>query len=174
MDLVEIEKLTREFSKQRKALAERMDEMRSEVSTAYKKHLSGVREATERVGEAYKLLFEAVREAPELFQKPRTVYFSGIRVGYIKGKDRLEWLDNEQLAKGIEKEFPDLYPGLVKVVRTPIEKALMALDGDALKRLGVTLDPGRDEILIKAREDDIDKLVAAFINKVEQELPVEE
>jgi hypothetical protein len=173
MTLVQIESLTREYARQRQALVKRMEEMRAEVTTAYKKHLAGVHDAAERVGDAYKTLFEAIRETPELFQEPRTVYFSGVRVGFIKQRDDLEWQDDELVAQAIEDQLRDLYPSLVKVERHPIKKSLMQLDPEMLKKLGVTFNLGKDDILIKIREDDIDKLVGAFVKKVEQELAIE-
>jgi hypothetical protein len=173
MTLIEIESLTREYARHRQALVKRMEEMRAEITAAYKKHLSGVQDSTERVGEAYKALFEAIREAPELFQEPRTLYFSGVRVGFIKAKDRLEWASDEQLARAIEELLPERYASLVKIKREPIEKAVALLGPETLEKLGVTLDVGKDQVLVKAREDDIDKLVSAFVRQVERELPVE-
>jgi phage host-nuclease inhibitor protein Gam len=173
MTLVQIEHLTREYARRRQALVKRMEEMRAEVTAAYKKHLAGVHDTVESVGDAYKALYEALREAPELFQEPRTVYFSGVRVGYIKQRDHLEWPDDDQLAQAIQEQLPDLYPSLVKIERHPIEKSVILLDPETLKKLGVTVDVGKDDILIKVREDDVDKLVGAFVNKVEKELAVE-
>jgi hypothetical protein len=172
MNLAEIERLTREYSKQRAALADKVGEMQTEAAKIRKIYLESIKRAVERAGEAHAALFQAIQEAPELFQKPKSLLLCGITVGYRKAKDRAEWADNEQLAAKIQELFPELYPTLVKVERKPLAKALLLMGEKVLKQLGVTLDRGTDSVIIEADNSEIDRLVEALVREAEQETEV--
>jgi hypothetical protein len=169
MTLGEIEKLTREYAKQRGALEEKVAEMQTEIGLVRRRHLEGIKRCIERAGEAHQALFEALSEAPELFQRPKSLLISGILVGYRKERDRFEWIDSEKLADAIKERFPDLYSKVVKVTQRPLEKALMLFDLEVLNELGVTLDVGKDRVIIEASNTEIDKLVEALVREAEEQ-----
>lgn len=169
MDLHQIEQLTRTYSDERRTLADLVRAFHAEVERAKERYLPGIQSCVARTADAEGALRGALELGPELFQKPRTRTFHGVKVGYQKAKDGLEWDDASLVVARIERARPDDAELLVKVVKNPIKKALEQLADPELAALGVRRVPGEDEILIKPQDAEVDKLVAALLADVEDE-----
>lgn len=161
--LGQIEDFTRQFAEARKALAGEVEELEAEISLLKKKHMPRIKKYVENAAEKKARLHSAIEDAPEFFKQPRTFILHGIRVGYMKGKGELVWENKEQVCKLIHKHFPELAETLIKITETPVKTALAQLNGLELKKLGVTVMETGDEIVIRATDTEVDKLVEALL-----------
>jgi len=163
MDLSTIEKLTKDYSDERRKLAELVGIMENEVAAIKRRYIRNIRAHVDKAAGHYETLKAAVEEAPELFVKPRTIIFHGVKVGYQKGKGGIAWDDDEQVIKLIKKHFPEQAEVLIKTVETPVKKALDNLAAADIKKLGITVKDDGDQIVIKGMDSEIDKLVDALL-----------
>ena len=74
-----------------------------ELAALQKKHFGKIREASLDAADLKNQLAETIGHYPELFESPRTMTLHGIKVGFQKGKGKIEWEDDEKLADRILK-----------------------------------------------------------------------
>jgi len=163
MTLAEIEKLTHEYAAARAILKDHVDALEEEIAQLKRRKLPQIRRTAERAAEMLQALRRAVEESPELFERPRTVIFHGIRVGYMKGRGEIVWEDTSTVIKLIKKHFPDQVETLIKVTETPIKSALAQLSASDLKRIAVTVVESGDQVVIKPADSEIDRIVDAML-----------
>lgn len=170
--LAEIEKLTKDYSLARASLKEKVEALNEEIERIKKARLPQIRKAVEHASELQQALHAAIEESPELFEKPRTIIFHGIKIGYQKGKGELTWEDDETVVKLIYKHFPERADTLIKTIQKPLKSALAQLSVSELKKLGITVIETGDEVVIKATDTEIDKLVNALLkgDEIKEEL----
>jgi len=161
----QIEKLTKDFSEARRALAERVQTLEDEITALKRKYLPGIRKAVEIASERQSSLSAAIEDSPELFLKPRTWLFHGIKIGYQKAKGEILWDDTQQVVKLIRKHFPEQTETLLKITETPVKSSLAQLSVQDLKKLGITVVETGDQIVIKSTDSEIDKLVNALLKE---------
>ncbi len=167
MTLSEIEVLARQLADARLNLKEGLDELESEIAAIKKKFMPAIRRAVEKAAQRHEALRGAIEEAPELFQKPKTVIFHGIRLGYQKARGEIAWEDTAQVIKLIKKNFPDSVDVLLKITETPIKTALGGLSVADLKKIGVTVIETGDEVFIKPTDSEIDKMINVLLKDEE-------
>jgi len=169
MDLVGIVELTQEYAKRRAVLEGKVADLQTEIANLRRQRLPGIKAAVERTGEAHTALFEAIQSSPENFMQPKSLLLADVVVGFKKDPDRLEWADDEQVVAAIEEHLPSEAKVLIKTTRVPVVKTLQLLSDAVLKKLGVTRDKGRDRVIIKPANSEIDKLIEAFTKEAEAE-----
>ena len=98
----------------------------------------------------------------------------GVKVGFEKGKGRIEWDDDDTVVRLIEKHFPEQADILIKTKKKPAKKALAQLSVAELKKLGVTVEETGDQVVIKSTDSEIDKLVTALLKGDEIDEEAEE
>jgi len=167
MTLSEIERLAKQLADARQNLKEGLDELDSEMAAIKKKFLPALRRAVEKAAQRHEALRGAIEEAPELFQKPKTVVFHGIRLGYMKSKGEIIWDDESQVIKLIKKHFPDDYEAYIKVTEKVFKTSVAAMSVSDLKKIGVTVIETGDEVFIKPTDSEIDKLINALLKDEE-------
>ncbi len=167
--LTEIEKLAKELSDARNLLREGMAQIEEEMAAVKKRYLPAIRRSVEKAAGWHQRLHSAVSESPEFFQKPKTVIFHGIRLGYMKSKGEIVWEDTDQVVKLIKKHFPDQAETLIQVTEKPLKTALAQLSVADLKKIGVTVSDTSDEVVIKPTDSEIDKLINALLKDEEIE-----
>ncbi len=160
--LADIERLTQTYAAARDGLGDLLRALEGEVADAHRRYLPGIKKALARAAEAHDRLGAAVEANPELFVRPRTVLFHGVKVGLAKGKGVLTWADADQVVRLIQKHLPDRMEVLVKTVQTPVKAALEQLSASELKRLGVQVEESGDQVVIKAMDGAVEKLVKAL------------
>lgn len=105
-------------------------------------------------------LLGLVRRAPTLFHRPQSVEFSGVRVGWRKGKGRLELPETETLIKKIIDQLtPAQRKGVLKVKTTVLKAGLARLSGEILKKLGVNVTAAGQEPFVTFPKSDTEKMV---------------
>ncbi len=138
-----IEDLTRAYSRERAALADRIGDLETELTAIRRRRLRGIRSALARTQDAQAELQAAVAGAPELFVKPRTVTIDGIRVGIMKGKGKIAWDDDDQVCRLIDRHFAASADTLTRTTRKPVAAALKELNVAELKRIGCRVESRR-------------------------------
>ncbi len=108
-------------------------------------------------------LQKLVAESATQFVKPRSVIMHGIKVGFQKGKGKLEWEDDEQVCKLIRKHQPDLVTVLIKIEETPVKGALNELSAADLRKLGIVVEETGDVPFVKLADTEIAKMVKALL-----------
>lgn len=164
------DRLAQELAAARMMLKERVSALEAEVAALKKKNLPAIRKWAEAAAERQQALHQAIEEHPENFVKPKTMILHGIRFGYQKRKGEITWDDEAKVVALIRKHFPEMEEVLIRVVETPVKKALGQLPAADLKKLGVSVENDSDEVFIKATDSDIDRIVEAIL-KAEIDLP---
>lgn len=163
MTLEQIETLCADFSKRREQLHDRLTILEAELQAVKRRQLREIKYRTGLAAESESTLRAALETAPDLFTKPKTHVFHGIKVGYRKGTGSLDWEDDEDLVRKIEKAFGDLAEEYLIVKKKPRAEAIEGLDAATLKRLGVQVGDDGEQVVIKPVETAIEKLVKALL-----------
>ena len=95
--LNDIEKRAKKFADLRTKLNDHVRELNDEVEAVKRRYLSAIKRLVQAAGEAHGELHQAIEASPALFEKPKTQILHGIRVGFQKGKGRMEWDDDDQV-----------------------------------------------------------------------------
>lgn len=159
----------KQFAAARRILNERVQACKAERDAIMRRHLRGIKGAAAACAQYQAELRAAIEAHPDLFVKPRTVTLHGIKVGYQKGKGRIEWADTAKVVELIRRHLGPEAAALIKVSETPIREALLTLDLAALKKIGCTVVETGDQIVIKDTADAVDKLVARLLADGEEE-----
>lgn len=173
MSLKEIEDKARAFAEANDRLAELVEKAQEEIVAVKQGARPAINRALKSAATRKAELHAALKAAPELFEKPRTHVFHSIKVGYQKAVGKIEFDDADRVVALIEKHFPDQADVLVKVEKTPIRKALEALGGDELKKIGVRVTDTGDVVVIKAAQNDLEKVVDALFKDLVEDAEVE-
>lgn len=171
MTLADIEALTRQYADARAALAERVQQLEDEVASLRRQRLPAIRRALATAQERRERLAAAIAEAPQLFERPKTVIFHGIRVGYQKGRGSITWEDDARVCALIRKHMPDRADELIRIIERPLKTALAQLPTAELRRLGVQVVETGEEIVIRAVDGELDRLIERLLADTE---PVEQ
>jgi len=160
---VDFERLAQDLSGARMMLKEIVSSLEMEISALKKKQLPAIRKWASASAERQTALHQAIEENPGEFVKPRSRILHGIKFGYQKQKGETTWEDDAKVVALIRKHFAELEDVLIKVVETPVKKALGQLAAAELKKLGVSVENDTDEVFIKATDSEIDKIVDAIL-----------
>lgn len=109
-------------------------------------------------------LHALVSAAPHLFQKPRSLVVDGVRAGYRKEEDKLDWGDDAAVIARIESLRPDLAPLLIRAEKSLILDALAGLSPADMQAFGIRTVTGADQVTIKVGESDVEKLAAIVMS----------
>ncbi|MDT8428515.1 MAG: host-nuclease inhibitor Gam family protein [Pseudomonadales bacterium] len=169
VNLEQIEKLTRDYADARAALAELVAALQARLEELKRPALPQIRTAVRRTADQHAALHAALEQSPDLFSKPKTRTFSGVRVGYRKQPGRVEMDDEEAVIARIRKKLPDDQAELLIRRRESVYKqAVYDLSAADLKRLGISLSDDEDVVVIKAVDDEVDRLVSALLAEAEK------
>ncbi|MDZ7920725.1 hypothetical protein [Rhodoferax sp.] len=169
MSIDKIEGAAKTLRAARDLLTERATSLHEEMQAATKRKLPGLRKAVADVVEAEAILKAAIAEAPSQFEKPRSMVLHGLKLGFQKGKGKIEWDDDEKVVKLIAKHFPEEFEVLCTTTIKPVKAALGNLSVAELKKIGVTVEETGDVVFVKDSTAGVDKLVKALLKGAEDE-----
>lgn len=112
---------------------------------------------------AYSNLEQMLTAAPQLFRKPRSLSVDGVRCGYIKAADTLDWSDDAAVIARIKALREDLAPVLIRTQESLVVDALAGVDAKDLISFGVRTISGADNIFITVGDNDAEKLTKLVI-----------
>lgn len=161
--LADIEEIAKAYADRRALLAERLTALDAALAAVKKTHLKELKRHVALTAETQIDLKIAIDSAHHLFGKPKTRIFHGIKVGLRKGKGKMEWEDDAALVALIKKKFPDHIAELIITTEKPSAIGLEDLDAAELRKLGVTVEDAGDQVVVKAVETDIERLVKALL-----------
>lgn len=107
---------------------------------------------------AYAQLNDLLAISPQLFVKPRSLAVDGVKAGFRKAEDRLDWDDETIVAKRILTLLPQRYDLLVRTQVSLVADALAELDAEDLQKIGVRTITGVDSHFISIGDNDTEKL----------------
>lgn len=112
---------------------------------------------------AMKALDDLLAAAPHLFIKPRSLTVDGVRGGYKREPDMLDWADEADVIGRIKSLRPDLVPLLVRTVETLVVDALGGLDAADQRAFGIRTVTGIDRRFITLGDNDVEKITKAIV-----------
>ena len=172
-DFDPIEKDAKALRAARDLLADRATTLQDEIDRATQRKLPGLRSAVASVAQADANLKTAIAQSPQLFQKPRSVVLHGLKLGFQKGKGKIDWEDDAQVVKLIRRHFPEQFDVLCKTIEKPIKAALANLTVAELKKIGVSVEETGDVVFVNDSTAGVDKLVKALLKGVEDDVEAE-
>lgn len=167
--LAEIEVKTKTFAEARDKLAFLMETLEGDLMRCKRAKLPAIKEALGLAANAENALRAVVGESPGLFVKPRTYVFHGVKVGFQKGKGKMEWVDDAQVIKLIRELLPDQAPILIKTEESVVKAALKNVETADLERIGITVEAAGDYVIVKAADSELDKMVDALLKAATDE-----
>jgi len=164
-DWDDLDRLTKAYADRRAVLAGRLTALEQALEAVKRQHLKDVKRHVALTAECELDLRNAIDAAPALFDKPKTRILHGIKIGYRKGVGGLDWDDDADVVAKIEKYFDDLEEAerYLIVKKKPSAEALEALDASTLKKFGVVVVETGEQVIVKAVESDVEKLVKLLL-----------
>lgn len=167
MTLQEIETHTRSYAAARSALAIELDGLNREIDLLKRKALPRIHAQAARAATLKADLIEEIESSPELFEKKRTLIVDGIKVGIVKQRGRVEFSDEEAVIRRIRELLPrDQVELLIRVRESLHKPAVYDLMPRDMARLGIRLTADEDQVIVKALDGDVDKIVDAMLADV--------
>lgn len=164
-----ISKRAEVYATARALLAEKVSALNDGIAALRKDHIPAIKRAVARAAEAEASLRALVDANPECFTRPRTQVFSGVKVGFQKGKGAISFDDADAVVARIKKHLPEQADVLIKLKETPVKDALANLSAAELKRIGVTVSEAGDQVVVKPVDSEVDKLVDALLKDSQEE-----
>lgn len=135
------------------------------ITPIYAMHRVGIDGAAEEEAAAKADLQAMIEAAPQLFTRPRSIAQDGVKTGYRKGEDSLDWDDDATVITRIRAlpDLSDLAGVLIRTEETLNQAALLELDGKHRRQIGIRLIPGIDQPFISFTDSDVEKMVKAIL-----------
>lgn len=168
--LIEIENRAKLYADARESLAAIVSDLNAGIEAMKRKAMPEIKRAIGRASTHHDQLRAMIENAPELFAKPKSRTLAGIKLGYQKGKGKIEWDDPDQVVRLIKKHFPDQADVLIATTEKPVKDALNGLSAAELKKLGISVVEGGEAIFIKPADSAVDKLVDALLKEATAEV----
>ena len=165
--LQSIEEQTADYARKRAKLAELVEAIEILRRNALRDNLARLKTRIAELAESRETLQAMLESQPGLFERPRTRTFHGIKVGFTKGRGKVEIPNEDYTVKRIKELYQDDLGVLIQTTEKPIKTALEKLPAAELKKLGVHIADADDQVVIKAADSEIDKLIAALMDDEE-------
>lgn len=161
--LKDIEAKTKLYAEQREKLAQMVDALNEGIQALKKDQLPAIKRALARAAQHQAELQALISASADLFVKPRTVIFHGVKVGFTKGKGGIEITDADRTILLIRKHLPEQAEALITVRESPFKPGLQQLTVADLKRVGCVVVETGDQVVIKAVDSEVDKMVDVLL-----------
>ncbi len=168
--LADIESRAKKYAEARERVAAIVTDLNAGIEALKRSEMPRLKKAIASAAEHHDALKALIEEAPELFQKPRTVVFHGVKIGYQKGRGGIEWDDADAVVLAIQKHLPDQAEALIRWTGKPLKEAINQLDVAALKKIGCRVVDTGEQVFIKAVDSAVDKMVDALLKDATEEV----
>ncbi len=169
MTLSEIETLARDYAGERQKLVGLVTGLNRRLEAVKREALPEIKRAVGKTAGRESELRGAIDGARELFVEPRTVIFHGIKVGLEKGRGKIEVDDEAHTIRLIRKGLPEQADALIKTEEHVLKSALKWLTVAQLKAIGCTVEESGDQVVIRAADREVDKIVSALLRSAVEE-----
>lgn len=165
VDMPAIEEGARELAAARRTLEQELQRAEVRLSKVRLESVDRLRDAAKAVRTEEAALLMLVERAAPLFKRPQSIEIDGVRVGWRKGKGRLELPPKEDLIKKITDVLTAAQKKSVLKVKTSVLKGPLAkLPGEILKKLGVSVTGAGQEPFVTYPATDTEKLIDWWLN----------
>lgn len=113
--------------------------------------------------EALQALDALLIAAPNLFGKPRSIEIDGVKAGFKKEPDTIDFDSDAEVIARIKALRDDLAPVLIRTSESLVIDALAQCDAELLTLLGVRTITGADRRYIVISDNDAEKLAKILI-----------
>ena len=168
--LNEIERQAKKYAQAREQLAGIVTAMNDGIEAIKRDNMKRLKKAVAEAAEQKDALKALIESSPDAFIKPRSVILHGIKLGFQKGKGKIEWADADQVIRLIKKHFPEQADVLIATSEKPAKEALAQLTAAELKKLGISVTEGGDAVFIKPADSAVDKMVDALLKDATAEV----
>lgn len=168
--LADIEARARQYAQARENLAGIVTALNAGIEALKRSHMAQLKAAVAVAAEHHDALKSLIETAPDLFVRPRSKVFSGIKLGFQKGKGKIEWSDPDQVVRLIKRHYPEQADVLIVTRETPAKDALNNLTAAELKKIGISVVEGGDAVFIKPTDSAVDKMVDALLKDATEEV----
>lgn len=143
------------------------EEIAALVAPIAERHRPGLEAAANLRANAQEGLMTLLNAAPNLFQgKKRSLTVDGVRGGYRKQEDTIDWEDDAQVIARIRSLIPDMEAVLIRTEESLVVDGIAQLDALTQRKIGVRRVPGIDQPFITIGETDVDKLVKTILASI--------
>lgn len=141
------------------------EEIKAVLAPIYAKHRAGLDEAAAAEAAAKAELQELLDVSPHLFKQPRSIAINGVKCGYRKAEDALDWGDEDIVISRIRKLLTEEQQALlIRSKESLVADALAALPQKDLAAIGVYRIVGADMSFISIGDSDVEKMAKALID----------
>jgi Bacteriophage Mu Gam like protein len=161
--LDEITARAKAFADARSKLEEYVRVLADGIEQLRRDNLPKIRRAITRAAELEAELKQLVEASPEHFTRPRTIELHGIQLGFKKSKGTVVFSNPEKVVELIEKKLPEMVDILVKTEKKPLKGPLQKLTVQQLKSIGCEVKGAGDQVVVRAVDNDIEKLVQLLL-----------
>lgn len=168
--LNEIESRAKLYADARENLASIVADLNAGIEALKRQAMPDIKRAIARAATHHDSLRALIEACPGLFAKPRSRTLHGIKLGFQKGKGKIEFDDPDKVVSLIKKYFPDQADVLIVTAEKPAKDALNQLTAAELKKLGINVVEGGDAVFIKPADSAVDKLVDALLKEATEEV----
>lgn len=167
-ELMAIRDVSQRLAAANRELTARAEAQKREIAEVVlpitERHRAGIDLAAAERAELETELLALVQAAPSLFVKPRSISVDGVKCGYRKEEDGMDWDDEQAVIARIDDLHPELYHLLVRETKSIVVDALSQLEARQLRQVGVRLVSGADRAFVSIGESEVDKLVKAIVS----------
>lgn len=170
-ELYRIETKAKDFAEARQELSDVVLLIKIAVDKIYAESRRDLRRVLAKVAQRQAELQDMIKANPDLFKSPRTLIFSGVKVGFRQGRGGVYWEDEADVIDLVEKLFPDQAEAAIKTEKSLRKQALLTWPASDLKRVQVSVEAsGEDVVVVKCIDGAVEKAVKALLKNAEHEL----
>lgn len=167
--LIELDRAAKTYRDSRDLVAKRITELDEELRALYRRRMPGIKSAIVAAKDAQDAAAATVQKFPTMFTRPRTMVLHGIKLGFGKGKGKIEWdCEDDVLVERIEKLFkddPDTRELLIITEKKPSKDALKNLEAKLLAKLGAEIEAVGDYVIVADAASDGKKLMKRILKE---------
>lgn len=159
-----IEAATSFYARARHELAAEMDALREKLKAAQAEHRLTLIALLDQAANARSGLQTLLETFPWLFEKPMTKQLHGIKIGFRKLPGQVEYADDEaNVIARIREHLRGKVRQLIAIKETVRKDALKDLTAAELAAIGASIVDCGEEVVIKAIDTDLDRLIKGLI-----------
>ena len=161
--LEQIEEAARFYADARAELQAEVDRLNNAIKAIQVQHRSPLIALLDQAANARVGLENLLKENPSQFEKPKTRQMHGIKCGFRKLPGRIEYADDEtRVIERIREQLRGKAKHLIQVKESLRKDQLAELSAAELASIGVNLIDCGDEVVIKAIDTDLDRLIKSL------------
>ena len=161
--------LAKAYANASRRLEDKVDAIREEQRKAVRAQLRWMRPLVAAQSAAREALEVAVQASPHLFVKPRTRAVDGVKYGLRKKPGRMAIDDEATAIARLRKRLGAEAEGHVRTRESLVRDGVRDLDARLLAHCGIALVDSTDEVVIRIPRDDLDMLVDALMDGIEED-----